>query len=165
MDLVVRSFSFERQARIFNYSPTSTTPDPDAERDIERNSAIFGGFTEPSDPDLRNQYINEYLLGYDREVLPDLSLGVKAIYRNYGEVIEDFLCQDDGTYCIGNPGRGIMRRVFTLDYAQTFPAPEPKRIFKGVELTATKRFSRNWQGLASYLYSKLEGNFDGLYSP
>jgi hypothetical protein len=165
MDLVVRSFSFERQARIFNYSPTSTTPDPDAERDIDRDSAIFGGFTEPSDPDLRNQYINEYLLGYDREVLPDLSLGVKAIYRNYGEVIEDFLCMDDGTYCIGNPGRGLMREVFTLDYSQKFPAPKAKRVYKGVQLDATKRFSHNWQALASYIYSKLDGNFDGLYSP
>ncbi len=34
MDLVIRSFSFERQARIFNYSPTSTTPDPGAEADL-----------------------------------------------------------------------------------------------------------------------------------
>ncbi|MEA2604761.1 MAG: hypothetical protein QOF89_5753 [Acidobacteriota bacterium] len=165
MDLVIRSFSFERQARIFNYSPTSTTPDAGAEGDIDQSSAIFGGFTEPSDPDLRNQYINEYLLGYEREVRPDLSLGVKAIYRNYGEVIEDFLCQDDGTYCIGNPGRGIMRRVFTLDYSQTFPAPKPKRVYKGLQLDATKRFSHNWQALASYIYSKLDGNFDGLYSP
>jgi hypothetical protein len=165
MDLVVRSFSFERQTRIFNYSPTSTTPDPDAERDLGRDSAIFGGFTEPADPDLRNQYINEYLLGYEREVLPDLSVGIKGIYRNYAEVIEDFLCKDDGTYCIGNPGRGIMRRVYSLDYSQTFAAPTPKRIYKGVQLDATKRFSKNWQALASYIYSKLDGNFDGLYSP
>ena len=34
-----------------------------------------------------------------------------------------------------------------------------------MQLDATKRFSKNWQGLASYLYSKLEGNFDGLYAP
>jgi hypothetical protein len=165
MDLVVRSFSFERQARIFNYSPTSTTPDPQAEEDLGRTAAIFGGFTEPSDPDLRNQYINEILLGYEREMRPDVAVGVKGIYRDYGEVIEDFLCADDGTYCIGNPGRGIMRRVFTLDYAQTFEAPEPKRIFRGVQLDANKRFSGNWQAMASYLYSKLEGNFDGLYAP
>ncbi len=98
-------------------------------------------------------------------MLPDLSLGVKGIYRNYGEVIEDFLCQDDGTYCIGNPGKGIMRRIFTLDYSQTFPAPEPKRIYKGIQVDATKRFSNNWQALASYVYSKLDGNFDGLYAP
>ncbi|HKV08915.1 MAG TPA: TonB-dependent receptor, partial [Thermoanaerobaculia bacterium] len=165
MDLVIRSFSFERQARIFNYSPTSTTPDPQAEEDLGRTSAIFGGFTEPSDPDLRNQYINEILLGYEREVQPDVAVGIKGIYRDYGEVIEDFLCADDGTYCIGNPGRGIMRRVFTLDYAQTFEAPEPKRIFRGVQLDANKRLSKNWQAMASYLYSKLEGNFDGLYAP
>jgi hypothetical protein len=165
MDLVIRSFSFERQARIFNYSPTSTTPDPGAEADLGLSSAIFGGFTEPADPNLRNQYLNEALLGYEREVLPDLAVGVKGIYRDYGEVIEDFLCQDDGTYCIGNPGRGIMRRIFTLDYSQTFPAPKPKRTFKGIQLDATKRFSNHWQGLASYLYSRLEGNFDGLYAP
>jgi hypothetical protein len=165
MDLVIRSFSFERQARIFNYSPGSITPDPQAEADLGRTSAIFGGATEPADPDLHNQYLTEAILGYEREVLPDVSVGVKGIYRDYGEVIEDFLCKDDGTYCIGNPGEGIMRRVFTLDYSQTFPAPKPKRTFKGIELTASKRYSNHWQGLVSYLYSKLEGNFDGLYAP
>ena len=76
MDLVIRSFSFERQARIFNFSPTGT----DARRRRPRRtlgeeSVIFGGFTEPSDPDLKNQYINEYLLGYEREVLPDVAVG------------------------------------------------------------------------------------------
>jgi hypothetical protein len=165
MDLVIRSFSFERQARIFNFSPTSTAPDPKAESDLGRDSAIFGGFTEPSDPDLRNQYLTEGILGYERQVRPEIAVGIKGIYRDYGEVIEDFLCVDDGTYCIGNPGKGLMKRVFTLDYAQTFPAPEPKRTFKGVQLDVNKRLSHSWQAMASYLYSKLEGNFDGLYSP
>lgn len=165
MDLVIRSFSFERQTRIFNFSPTSTTPDPEAEAAIGRSSAIFGGFTEPVDPDLENQYINEYILGYEREVLPHVAVGIKGIYRDYGQVIEDFLCADDGTYCIGNPGEGIMSRIFTLDYAQTLPAPKPEREFRGVQLDVHKRLSNNWQGLASYVYSKLEGNFDGLYAP
>ncbi len=165
MDLVIRSFSFERQARIFNFSPTGTSPDPDAEAALDESSTIFGGFTEPSDPNLRNQYINEYILGYDREVVPEVAVGIKGIYRDYGEVIEDFLCADDGTYCIGNPGQGIMREVFTLDYARTLPAPEPQRIFRGVEVNVNKRYSHHWQGMASYLYSKLEGNFDGLYAP
>jgi hypothetical protein len=171
MDLVIRSFSFERQARIFNFSRTATTPDAAAEAALGEGSTIFGGFKEPSDPDLHNQYIREALLGYEREVLPDVALGIKGIYRDYGEVIEDFLCANpetgelDGTYCIGNPGRGLMRTVYTLDYEHAFPAPKPKRIFKGVQLDATKRFSKNWQALASYIYSKLDGNFDGLYAP
>ena len=52
MDLVIRSFSYERQPRIFNYSPTGTTPDPAAESDLGQTSNILGGFTEPADPNL-----------------------------------------------------------------------------------------------------------------
>jgi hypothetical protein len=165
MDLVIRSYSYERQPRIINYSPTSTTPDANAEADADLESAILGGLVTPADPDLRNQYITEYIFGYEREVMPDLAVGVKGIYRSYGRVLEDFLCADDGTYCIGNPGEGLMSEVFTLDYSRTFPAPKAKRDFKGIQFDATKRFSNNWQGMASYLYSKLEGNFDGEYSP
>jgi hypothetical protein len=165
MDLVIRSFSYERQPRIINYSPTSTVPDAAAAVELDTPSAILGGFTEPSDPDLENQYINEFLLGYEREVMPDVAVGVKGIYRNYGQVIEDFLCADDGTYCIGNPGEGIMKQAFTLDYEHQFDVPKPKRTFKGVQVDATKRFSHNWQAIASYLYSRLDGNFDGEYAP
>jgi hypothetical protein len=165
MDLVIRSFSYERQPRIINYSPTSITPDKNAETDLGTASAILGGLTEPADPNLKNQYLNEYLLGYEREVRPNLAVGVKGIYRNYGRVVEDFLCINDGTYCIGNPGEGIMKDIFTLDYSKTYPAPKPKRTFKGVQFDATKRYSNNWQGVVSYLYSKLDGNYDGEYAP
>ncbi len=165
MDLVIRSYSYERQPRIVNYSPTSVTPDPNAEADYGTPSAILGGFTEPSDPKIRNQYLNEFILGAEREVVPDVAVGVKGIYRKYGRVVEDFLCASDGTYCIGNPGEGIMKQIFTLDYSQTFAAPKPRRTFKGVQIDATKRFSNNWQGMASYLWSKLDGNFDGEYAP
>jgi hypothetical protein len=165
MDLVIRSFSFERQPRIINYSPTSTVPDAKAESDYGTASAILGGFTEPSDPNMKNQYLTEYLLGYERELVPNIAVGVKGIYRTYGQVIEDFLCANDGTYCIGNPGQGIMKEIFTLDYSKTYPAPKPKRTFKGVQLDATKRFSDNWQAMASYLYSKLDGNYDGEFAP
>lgn len=165
MDLVIRSYSYERQPRIINYSPTSTIPDANAELDADLESAILGGLQTPADPDLRNQYINELIVGYEREVLPNLGIGVKGIYRNYGRVLEDFLCADDGTYCIGNPGEGLMSRVFTLDYSRTFEAPDAKRDFKGIQIDANKHFSNRWQGMASYLYSKLEGNFDGEYAP
>ena len=83
--------------------------------ELTPESAILGGFTEPSDPDIENQYINEYIVGYEREVHNDLAFGIKGIYRNYGQVIEDFLCADDGTYCFGNPGEGIMKKAFTLE--------------------------------------------------
>jgi len=165
MDLVIRSYSFERQPRIINFSPTDNHPDPNAENDLGTASAILGGFTEPADPNLGGQYLDEAILGYEREVMPDVAVGVKGIYRTYGQVIEDFLCMDDGTYCVGNPGEGIMKRVFTLDYSTTYPAPKAKRTYKGVQLDVTKRLSNRWQGLASYIYSKLDGNYDGEYAP
>ncbi|HXU30520.1 MAG TPA: TonB-dependent receptor [Thermoanaerobaculia bacterium] len=165
MDLVIRSFSFERQPRIVNFSPTDIHPDAAAEGILGTDSAILGGFTEPSDPNIKGQYLTEVLLGGEREVMPDVAVGAKFIFRKYDRVIEDFLCADDGTYCIGNPGEGIFKQVFTLDYSRTLPAPKPKREYKGVQLDVTKRFSKNWQALASYLYSKLDGNFDGEYAP
>ena len=165
MDLVIRSFAQERQARIFNYDPLSTSPSASAEADLGRDSVILGGYTEEADPNLKNQYINEFLLGYEREVLPDVALGAKLVYRDYGRVIEDFVCSDAYDYCIGNPGDGIMKRIFTYDVSTTFPAPEAKRTYKGLQLDAHKRFSDNWQGLVSYVYSKLDGNYDGEYAP
>jgi hypothetical protein len=165
MDLVIRSFSYERQPRIVNYDPKSITPDPNAENDYGTPSAVLGGFTEPSDPHLKNQYLTEFLVGGEREIAANVSVGVKGIYRNYGRVIEDFLCADDGTYCIGNPGEGIMKRIFTLDYSQTFPAPKPKRTYKGIQLDATRRYADHWQAMASYVFSKLDGDYDGEYAP
>ncbi len=176
MDLVIRSFSYERQPRIINYDPTSNVPDPAAEADFGTPSAILGGFTEPSDPNMKGQYISEYIIGGEREVAPNIAVGIKGIYRDYGNVIEDFLCINDGTYCIGNPGKGSpgqsasgffpgFQQVYGLDYETLYPAPRPVRIYRGVQLDVTKRFADNWAMTASYILSKLEGNFDGEYSP
>lgn len=165
MDLVIRSYSYERQPRIINYDPVSTIPDPQAEADLGLDSIILGGLVTPADPDLRNQYISEYVVGYEREVGSVFAVSIKGIHRSYGQVIEDFQCDDAGNYCIGNPGEGLMQRIYTLDGARTVAAPKAERTFRGVQLDATKRLTDSWQGMVSYLYSKLEGNFDGEYAP
>ncbi|HEX5854670.1 MAG TPA: TonB-dependent receptor [Thermoanaerobaculia bacterium] len=41
---------------------------------------------------------------------------------------------------------------------------QPRRYFRGLEVTATHRFSDRFYVLASYLYSKLEGNYSGNLS-
>jgi hypothetical protein len=41
---------------------------------------------------------------------------------------------------------------------------QPRRYFRGLEVTASHRFSDNFYVLASYLYSKLEGNYSGNLS-
>jgi outer membrane receptor protein involved in Fe transport len=165
MDLVIRSFSGERQPRIYNYDPVATANDPAAEADVGSTSQILGGATEPADPNLRGQYVEESIVGYEHQLRPDLAVGVKGIWREYGRVIEDFVCSADYDYCIGNPGEGIMKDLYTYDVSRTFPAPKAERKYKGVEIDVNKRMSNNWQLMASYIWSKLDGNFDGEYAP
>jgi outer membrane receptor protein involved in Fe transport len=185
MDLVIRSFSYERQPTIVNFDDTDANPplpDTTAESDFGTSSDIAGGFQEPSDPNMKGQYINEYIIGGEQEIAQNWAVGLKGVYRNYAEVIEDFACASDGSYCIGNPGKGSpgqsnggfypgFTSMFSLGIFNdppnltTYPTPRPVRIYKAIQLDVTKRFSDNWQMIASYIYSTLEGNYDGEYSP
>ena len=49
------------------------------------------------------------------------------------------------------------------DFVHTAPAPSAKRQENAFEMTGQKRFSHNWQFLASVVFSKLEGNYDGTF--
>jgi hypothetical protein len=42
-------------------------------------------------------------------------------------------------------------------------APKPERTYDAITLSANKRFLKNWLARASYTYSRLIGNYDGLY--
>ena len=77
-------------------------------------------------------------------------------------VIEDFLISPTTGYFIANPGQGIGSTMTFYDY-ESVAAPEAKREYMGIELNARKRFSNGWQLYASYLWSELEGNYDGLF--
>ena len=80
-------------------------------------------------------------------------------------VIEDFLVPPRAVLH-RQPRRGAGQgrwRSTRTDSAGTtgVAAPKAKRMNHSVEFTARKRFSNNWQFLASYVWSKLEGNYDG----
>ena len=118
----------------------------------------------PVDPNLKGQYIDELLGGYEYEIAPNLAVGIKGTYRKLGRVIEDMLAVPiTGDYIITNPGSGIGRESGFYDYEHTVVVPKAKRTYKGVEVSANKRFSNNYQFIASYLWSRLEGNYDGTF--
>ncbi|MFC1853074.1 TonB-dependent receptor domain-containing protein [candidate division CSSED10-310 bacterium] len=114
------------------------------------------------DPDLKGQCLDEYLLGSEYEVAPYLALGIVFRYRNIIRIIEDGLWElnpNNGsslTYevMICNPGEG-----------QASELDKPKREYTAVELTADKRFSNRYQFNLSYVWSRLWGNYEGLYDP
>ena len=42
-------------------------------------------------------------------------------------------------------------------------APKPERTYDAITVSVNKRFAKNWLTRASYTYSRLIGNYDGLY--
>ncbi len=78
-------------------------------------------------------------------------------------MVEDFLVDAaNGVYAISNPGEGLGKTIFFYDYSAV-PGSKATRTYTGVELNLRKRYSNNWQLYASYLWSKLEGNYDGVF--
>ena len=159
MDINIRAFGGEVQCFCYNFSPDPANyqPDPNA-----RSSSLLGG-AEPVDPSLKGQYIDEFLLGYEYEIAPNFAIGIQGTKRDLGRVIEDFLLPS-GDYFIANPGEGSLGQFMTFYYDyMPVPAPKAKREYTGIELNAKKRYSNGWQMYASYLWSKLEGNYDGVF--
>jgi hypothetical protein len=160
-DINIRSFGGEVVCFCYNFDPTAANILPDAS--APRRSTLLGG-PEATDPKLKGQFINEWIGGFEYEVKPNFAVGIKGTYRNLGRVIEDFLVPSEGNYFIANPGEGTLGQTLAFyDQVHTAPAPKAERKELAFELTARKRFSNNWQLLASYVWEKLEGNYDGTF--
>jgi len=182
MDIVIRSFGGEIDAFIYNFSgdPADFEPAPE----LLGFSRVRGGGVSRVDPNTQGQYIEEFVIGAEYELIRDYSFGIKYIDRGLPRVIEDALAVD-GDYFIGNPSEGLMTQTYDAAYWYSYPGgpgeclnpdgspsgenchlhdiPPPIRDFKGVELTIQKRFSHNFQFIASFLFSELTGNYDGTF--
>jgi hypothetical protein len=160
-DINIRAFGGELACFCYNFSPDPANLTP-ITGTPSRNS-LLGGSTEPVDPALKGQYVDEYLIGVEREIAPQLSVGIRYNHRKLANVIEDFLVPSEGNYFIANPGQGTLGQSLGFYDGGSAPAPLALRTDDAVQLTAFKRFSGNWQFLASYVWSKLEGNYDGTF--
>jgi hypothetical protein len=164
MDINIREFGGEISVDVNNFSPTpqNFTPDANAPHFSATKGPyrLLGGGTVPVDPNLKGQYLDEYLIGYDYEIASNLEVGIKGSYRNLGRVIEDMLVPAQNNYFVANPGQGLGAEGGTIN-GDTVPVPKPTRRYKALELHAQKRFSNNYQFFASYVFSRLTGNYDG----
>jgi len=110
--------------------------------------------SEPVDPDLKPQSSNEYVVGGEYEVLANTRFGANYTHRNMGAVIEDMSRDGGNTYFLGNPNSG---------FASDFPKPE--RNYDSVTLYLNRTFADGWLAQASYTWSRLYGNYPGLFRP
>jgi outer membrane receptor protein involved in Fe transport len=110
--------------------------------------------SEPVDPDLKPQSSNEYVVGGEYEVLANTRFGANYTHRSMGAVIEDMSRDGGNTYFLGNPNQG-----FATDF------PKPERNYDAVTLYLNRTFADGWLAQASYTWSRLHGNYPGLFRP
>ncbi|MBI4911430.1 MAG: TonB-dependent receptor [Acidobacteria bacterium] len=158
LDLVIRSFSVEINPTVINYSRTSTVINPSAESDLGFDTALrtVGSYVEPVDADLKGSYSDEFILGGEMTLNDRFVVGAKYIRRFLGRAIEDGLDVTSplGDYFIMNPGSSHPAGV-------TYP--KAIREYKGLEFSIQRKLSDRYTWNASYLWSKLEGNYEGAF--
>ena len=157
----------------------SYTMDPGHERYYDTtymgqlvNQYTYGSVPTTVLPGTKNQYNDEFLLGAEYEVRPDFTVGVYALSRSLGDVLEDtaYISGFDRagqpiiSYYLMNPGTSQWPAVMG-GWAHVFPDYQrfahPIRNYTAYTLTANKRFADNWFLSASYTYSFLKGNYEG----
>jgi len=137
---------------------------------VSTGATNLGSDATPADLGLKPQSIREFTFGAEYEVGGDITLGTRGVYRAMVNVIEDGSFDDGDTYFIFNPGRlgpGTTEENACAGDAATGRAPQcfgrAQRFYRGIEFTATKRFTNNFQFIASYVFSSLIGNYEGLF--
>jgi hypothetical protein len=116
------------------------------------------------DPNMKPVKSHEFSGGLEHELAPTLSIGARYVHKWLTRTIEDVgvFFQGEEIYLIANPGEGL-----AVQMEPSVPAlitPKPVRKYDGMEFRLSKRFANRWQGSASYLYSRLWGNYSGLAS-
>jgi outer membrane receptor protein involved in Fe transport len=106
------------------------------------NRVQLSGSSFQPNLDLKPYHMDEYTIGVQRQIGRNFGAGARFIAREWGNLIDDIRTFNaDGT---------INRQVLNYDAAE--------RTYRGVQLTAEKRFSNNWNAAASYTYSRTRGN-------
>ncbi|HEY7285051.1 MAG TPA: TonB-dependent receptor [Vicinamibacterales bacterium] len=127
------------------------------------------------DPNIRQSYVDQYLVGFEREVASNFSATVQYIRRNFrdfmgfvdtGSIYAPVQATDPGPD--GKAGTADDGPPLTV-YNKTNPGHEfmlftnpnnAYRDYDGFQIIGTKRYSRNWQATMSYTWSHARGTVD-----
>ena len=184
LDVNVRAGSEDTQTdKNFNVdrlnAPAGANIVPGIRASNQVGAVNLGHDPTPIDPDIRPQAVYEVASGFEYEFAGGVMFGFRGIYKAQGPVIEDGSFDDGDTYFLFNPGQSRTDRLAGLP-----PCPDPlpagqiqgqncggvgqrfgraRRYYRALEFKGTKRFSRNFQFITSYVYSSLIGNYEGLF--
>jgi hypothetical protein len=133
----------------------------------EGNVAIDDGLT--------HAYVDQYLVGIERELFLDFSLTLQYVRRTFGDIwglidtrslYAPVAARDpgpDGQYFTGDDG-ALFTAFVLLNPGQSFSVltnpNEASRHYDAFQAIGQKRFSRNWQLLGAYTWSRTRGNIN-----
>ena len=162
MDINIRAFGGEATCFCYNFDPSADQLPPGPGAPPARS--LLGGHATPVDPDLKGQYIDELHRRHRVRGRRATSASARSsCTANLGRVIEDFLVPVGRRVLHRQPGQGPRRRDGVLRLHAGRGAEGEARSATAFELSARKRFSDGWQFIASYVWQRLEGNYDGVF--
>jgi hypothetical protein len=192
-DLAARALSADdgiSRGDYFDANLTQPIPNGVVTRQTLTGSAITnhyvpaGQFPDTIDPNAKLSYLDEFVVGFEREFIPFTTFGVRYIRRNIGRVFEDVANCPIVAYESGFAGGATADVCSSVEYILTNPskatainpglaaiAPEFNNVhfddaihkYDAVEFSVNRRFANNWSVLTSYRWSRLRGNFEGFY--
>ncbi len=126
-------------------------------------------FRHPSldaiDPDLDPFQVRETAVGLEHELTSLIGLSVRYLHKNVVKAVEDVGALDEQQneiYTIANPGFGRAATFYPAGSTQAMAFPKAVRDYDGVEITVRRRLANHYSFTASYLWSRLWGNYSGL---
>jgi hypothetical protein len=123
------------------------------------------------DPNLKNHYADMFTVGFERELMPDLSVSIQYNHRKDKQIFGgQNLVAEWAPFTATDP---LTSSTFTMYYQSNLGVNDIilinndklKMNYNGMDLIVRKRFSNNWQMMASFTYQLSEGNYDLGYGP
>lgn len=117
------------------------------------------------DPALEPMRLQEVVIGVERQLGDDVSLGVRYVHKQLDRAVEDVGLRDavgGHQTRIANPGFGMAESFVPEGGTEAIPYPRARRDYDAVEIGLRKRMSDGWAGRFSYVWSRLSGNAPGL---
>jgi hypothetical protein len=104
--------------------------------------------------------MQEASFGLEHQLSNVVAVSARYVHKQLDRAIEDtgaLDAQQNEIYVVGNPGYGMSAFAYP-----GVPYPKAQRDYDSVEFAVSKNMSNNWYLRASYLWSRLYGNYSGL---
>ena len=136
------------------------------------------------DPDLKHPYMQQFVVGIERELAKDISVGASFIYRTNKDLLDrinitgmwvpvqwtdPYIGETHTVYQRLNPGENefyITNPKKDEDYGAAYPGIvgfDPKRSNRTFEIVFRKRYSNGWQLQSSFVTGYSWGNDDNSW--